>query len=76
MASCDRYVQGTILNMEHLEKAMHGCETVIHLASLKKFLGVSNQLIRSVNVDGTQNVITHVPTIHPPRTQLAAPVVH
>lgn len=59
--SVERYVQGTIMDMEHLKRAMSGCGSVLHLASLKKFLGVSDALCRSINVDGTKNVSVALP---------------
>jgi len=52
-----RYIQGSILEAGHLRKAMQGVQGVMHLASLKKFLGVDDLSIRSVNVQGTQNVV-------------------
>eukprot|EP00282_Hemiselmis_andersenii_P003636 CAMPEP_0114121724 /NCGR_PEP_ID=MMETSP0043_2-20121206/7325_1 /TAXON_ID=464988 /ORGANISM="Hemiselmis andersenii, Strain CCMP644" /LENGTH=273 /DNA_ID=CAMNT_0001214413 /DNA_START=44 /DNA_END=861 /DNA_ORIENTATION=+ len=52
-----RYIQGSIMELDHLRKAMQGVQSVVHLASLKKLLGVDNNLIRAVNVQGTRNVV-------------------
>ena len=54
-----RFLLGDVRDREALVHAMHGCDTVIHAAALKRVDNISCQPIeiKKTNVDGTQNVL-------------------
>jgi UDP-N-acetylglucosamine 4,6-dehydratase len=54
-----RFLLGDVRDREALQHAMHGCDTVIHTAALKRVDNVACQPIeiKKTNVDGTQNVL-------------------
>lgn len=54
-----RFLLGDVRDREALIHAMHGCDTVIHAAALKRVDHISCQPIeiKKTNVDGTQNVL-------------------
>ena len=54
------YIRGNLLDTEHLSKAFtigRSVDSVIHTASLIPYLGVPDEAIWTVNVDGTQNLL-------------------
>jgi nucleoside-diphosphate-sugar epimerase len=54
------YICGNLLNSEHIERALKcfkSVDSVIHTASLIPFLGVPDEAIWTVNVDGTKNLL-------------------
>lgn len=48
---------GNILNAQDIEKAIHGCDAVIHAAANTNIWPSRSEIIRRVNVEGTQNII-------------------
>ncbi len=50
-------VEGNILDRDSLAHAMQGVDVVFHLAALVAITKEKEQLVRRVNVDGTQNVL-------------------
>ena len=48
---------GNILNPEDIEKAMAGCDAVIHAAANTNIWPSRSEIIRKVNIDGTINII-------------------
>jgi dihydroflavonol-4-reductase len=50
-------VLGDVLDPASLESAMHGVETVYHLAGIISIMPGRNPLVWKVNVEGTRNVI-------------------
>ena len=48
---------GDILNPEDLDSAIKGCDVVIHGAASTSVFPARNPFVRSVNVDGTKNII-------------------
>jgi dihydroflavonol-4-reductase len=50
-------MEGNILDIGCLKKAMAGVENVFHLAALVSITEDKNHLLQSVNVEGTRNVI-------------------
>jgi dihydroflavonol-4-reductase len=50
-------IEGNILDIECLREAMKDVENVFHLAALVSITEDQNQLLQSINVDGTRNVI-------------------
>jgi UDP-N-acetylglucosamine 4,6-dehydratase len=54
-----RFLLGDVRDREALVHTMHGCDTVIHAAALKRVDNISCQPIeiKKTNVDGTQNVL-------------------
>ena len=53
------YIRGNLLNPQHLEKAFsfRQVDSVIHTASLIPYLGVPEEAIWKVNVEGTKSLI-------------------
>jgi len=50
-------VEGDVLDMLSLQKAMQGVEMVFHMAGIISIMPGRNDMMRRVNVDGTKNVI-------------------
>ena len=50
-------VEGDVLDPASLEPAMHGVETVYHLAGIISIMPGRNPLVWRVNVEGTRNVL-------------------
>jgi dihydroflavonol-4-reductase len=50
-------VEGDVLDPASLEPAMHGVETVYHLAGIISIMPGRNPLVWKVNVEGTRNVL-------------------
>ncbi|MEM7655812.1 MAG: NAD-dependent epimerase/dehydratase family protein [Bacteroidota bacterium] len=50
-------VDGDILDVVSLEKAVEGVDFVIHAAAMVSFWGKDRERLREVNVDGTANVV-------------------
>ena len=50
-------VEGNILNKDDLRRACEGIDTVFHLAALVAITPDMEDLLKKVNVDGTQNVV-------------------
>ena len=48
---------GNILNPQDIEKAIQGCDAVIHAAANTNIWPSRSEIIRRVNVEGTQNII-------------------
>lgn len=53
-------VEGNVLDAESLERAMHGVNTVFHLAGVISIMPGRNDWMWKVNVGGTQNVLAAV----------------
>lgn len=53
---CER-VQGNILDLDQLKKAMNGVDLVYHMAALVAITSDKYELMYRVNVEGTRNVI-------------------
>jgi dihydroflavonol-4-reductase len=51
------YIEGNVLDSESLDRAMLGVEKVFHLAGIISIMPGQERLIRSVNVEGTKNVL-------------------
>ncbi|MFT4031234.1 MAG: NAD-dependent epimerase/dehydratase family protein [Siphonobacter sp.] len=51
------WVEGDILDVLSLEKAIAGCEYVVHAAAVVSFLPKEKELLYRVNVEGTANVV-------------------
>ena len=49
--------EGNILNPEDIEKAMQGCDAVIHAAANTNIWPSRSEIIRKVNFDGTKNMV-------------------
>ena len=49
--------EGNILNPEDIEKAILGCDAVIHAAANTNIWPSRSEIIRKVNIDGTKNII-------------------
>ena len=49
--------EGNILNPGDIEKAMKGCDAVIHAAANTNIWPSRSEIIRKVNFDGTQNMV-------------------
>lgn len=49
--------EGNILNPEDIEKAIAGCDAVIHAAANTNIWPSRSEIIRKVNIDGTKNII-------------------
>lgn len=52
----DRFY-GNILNPEDIEKAIQGCDAVIHAAANTNIWPSRSEIIRRINIEGTQNII-------------------
>ncbi len=50
-------VTGNILKLEELEKAMQGCDAMVHAAANTNIWPSRSEIVRKVNIDGTKNVI-------------------
>ncbi len=48
---------GNILNTQDIEKAIQGCDAVIHAAANTNIWPSRSEIIRRVNIEGTQNII-------------------
>ena len=48
---------GNILKPEDIEKAIQGCDAVIHAAANTNIWPTRSAIIRKVNIDGTKNII-------------------
>ena len=48
---------GNILNPQDIEKAIQGCDAIIHAAANTNIWPSRSEIIRRVNVEGTQNII-------------------
>ena len=48
---------GDVRDPESVRSALKGCDAVIHLAALYTFDSTQTEVMREVNVDGTQNVL-------------------
>jgi nucleoside-diphosphate-sugar epimerase len=51
------WVEGDILDVLALEKAMQGCEYIIHCAAMVSFAPKDRQLMYQVNIEGTRNMV-------------------
>lgn len=50
-------IQGNILDIEGLKKAAYGHDAIIHAAALTDVWPYRSEKIRSVNIDGTKNIV-------------------
>jgi dihydroflavonol-4-reductase len=50
-------MEGNVLDLEAVKRAMQGAQTVYHLAGMISILPGRNQILRQVNIQGTQNVL-------------------
>ena len=50
-------VEGNVLDMQAMRRAMQGVQTVYHLAGLITILPGKDSLVEQVNVHGTKNVL-------------------
>ena len=50
-------VQGNVLDMASLQRAMLGVDFVYHLAGIISIMPGRNELMRSVNIQGTKNIL-------------------
>lgn len=48
---------GNILEPDTLDKAMSGCDAVIHAAAMTNIWPARSEIVRKVNIEGTRNVI-------------------
>jgi len=48
------FVRGDILEVDHLRRALDGCDAVFHLAAVYSFAREDARLMRAVNVEGTR----------------------
>jgi dihydroflavonol-4-reductase len=51
------WMNGDILDLDSLEQAMNGIDSIIHSAAVISFLKKERELMYQVNVDGTANVV-------------------
>ncbi len=51
------YTLGDLLNKTDLDKAIQGCNIVIHAAAMTNVLPGRNAKVRAVNIDGTRNMV-------------------
>jgi len=56
-------VYGNILDPESITKAVQGCDAIIHAAANTNIWPNRSQIVRKVNIEGTQNVI-HAAKLH------------
>ena len=50
-------IEGDILNIDSLEKAVLGCEGVIHIAAITNVWPSRGEIYHKVNVEGTRNMV-------------------
>ena len=51
------WVIGDVNDISSLEKAMEGCDKVLHCAAIVSFHPAEEELMRKVNIEGTANVV-------------------
>src|SRR5512146_263810 len=50
-------IEGDVLNVDSLFQAMRGVEGVFHLAGIISIMPGADELVRRVNIEGTQNIL-------------------